>query len=366
MKKFAFALFTLCMVALVACKKEEQENEDTFDREALLRNYAQAVVRPAFDTLLTHYTQLHNSLTQLADMPSAARVEDSRLLWKKTYTTWMWANSFNFGPAGENGINKSLVEEIGTWPANVTLIENNIATGNIGLNDFNRDSRGLNAIEYLLFATADAAQTAQRLLDNPLRGAYLTAIGQRALTQITAVSVAWNNNYSSEFVNNNGTDVGSSTSMMYNEYVKSFEALKNFKVALPLGLRAGQTQAEPALVEARYSGASLQMVNEHYFALKHVWYGKDRYGADGIGWRDYLKSVEGGAALIASTESQFARIEQAFEAIATESSLETQINTNINPLIDLHTALQQHTRFFKSDMSSLLGITITFSSGDGD
>jgi uncharacterized protein len=38
-----------------------------------------------------------------------------------------------------------------------------------------------------------------------------------------------------------------------------------------------------------------------------------------------------------------------------------------HPTVDaLHTELQKHTRFFKSDMSSLLGIAITFSSGDGD
>jgi hypothetical protein len=33
---------------------------------------------------------------------------------------------------------------------------------------------------------------------------------------------------------------------------------------------------------------------------------------------------------------------------------------------NFHTELQKHTRFFKSDMSSLLGLAITFSSGDGD
>jgi len=32
----------------------------------------------------------------------------------------------------------------------------------------------------------------------------------------------------------------------------------------------------------------------------------------------------------------------------------------------LYHELQIHTRYFKSDMSSLLGITITYSSGDGD
>jgi hypothetical protein len=46
--------------------------------------------------------------------------------------------------------------------------------------------------------------------------------------------------------------------------------------------------------------------------------------------------------------------------------LDSLITTNPQPAIDLHTELQRHTRFFKSDLSSLLGLTITYSSGDGD
>jgi hypothetical protein len=42
------------------------------------------------------------------------------------------------------------------------------------------------------------------------------------------------------------------------------------------------------------------------------------------------------------------------------------IRSNPQALVALHTEMQKLTRFIKSEMSSLLGISITYSSGDGD
>mgnify|MGYP007059449494 CR=1 FL=1 len=42
------------------------------------------------------------------------------------------------------------------------------------------------------------------------------------------------------------------------------------------------------------------------------------------------------------------------------------ITTDAGRLENLHTEMQKLTRFFKSELSSLLGISITYSSGDGD
>ncbi|NJK83252.1 MAG: hypothetical protein HC912_04980, partial [Saprospiraceae bacterium] len=89
-------------------------------------------------------------------------------------------------------------------------------------------------------------------------------------------------------------------------------------------------------------------------------------GNDGIGWKEYLQSVTGGEELIARTEAQMAIINDMLNKLPTDQTLEQQLTTNFAVLADLHNELQKHTRNYKSDMSSLLGITITFSSGDGD
>jgi hypothetical protein len=74
----------------------------------------------------------------------------------------------------------------------------------------------------------------------------------------------------------------------------------------------------------------------------------------------------GGEALINSTENQWAVVKNAYNAVPQTPRISAQILSNPTPFDNFHTELQKHTRFFKSDMSSLLGIAITFSSGDGD
>ncbi|MGF1564731.1 MAG: imelysin family protein [Flavobacteriales bacterium] len=359
----SFGLIVL-ISAIAGCKKDDSEPTAPFDRRAMLVNYGQNIIIPAVSIADASTAQLNTAVTAFTASPNETTLAAAHSAWQQAYLDFMKVNSFNFGPGGEAGLAKSITEEVATWPANTALIEANIAAGNSALNDFNRDNRGFHGIDYLLFAE-DAATTLAAFADANRR-AYLTAVSNRLANQMSAFNAAWNNGYLAEFIGNTGTDVGSSTSQLYNEFVKSFEALKNFKVALPLGLRAGQTQAEPQLVEARYSALSLACLRAHHEALVDLWYGRNFAGTDGIGWREYIASVDGGDALIASTEAQLAQIDAALNALPDSPSFEAQIDSNFDALNTLHTRLQQHTRFFKSDMSSLLGITITFSSGDGD
>jgi len=365
-KKIAFLILSFSLVALAfsGCKKEETEDQLSFDRAAMLKNYGENLIIPAVSQLQSSVQELNNVLLNFTNNLTIENLEAAKNAWQMAYLDFMHVNSFNFGPGGEQGLNKSITEEAGTWPTNTALIEGNIEAANYALNDFNRDNRGFHAIDYLLFA--DDASTTLAAFENANRRAYLLAVSARLNQQITTLNNAWTSGYYAEFIANSGTDVGSSTSLLYNEFVKSFEALKNFKIALPLGLRAGQTQAEPQLVEARYSANSLQAFRAHYAAIIDLWHGRSSTGVDGLGWRDYLDSVEGGADLIVSTEAQIALIDDALAAIPDSPSLEEQITTNFDALNNLHARLQQHTRYFKSDMSSILGITITFSSGDGD
>jgi hypothetical protein len=76
--------------------------------------------------------------------------------------------------------------------------------------------------------------------------------------------------------------------------------------------------------------------------------------------------VQGGQALVSSTLKQIETIKSTFKKIPTSPELASLIQSDNALLKELHTELQKNTRFFKSDMSSLLGIAITFASGDGD
>jgi predicted lipoprotein len=366
MKKIRYSYVLFLSIIIFACKKSNTNPADKFDRAKMLENYAQNLIKPAYQDLQNSVNSLQVATTNFTQNPTLQNLSSLQVAWTNAYTLWQYANAYNFGVAGEQGLRKGLIEEIGTFPVSTEKIETAINTNTFNFNDFNRDARGFLALEYLIFDLNENQNNIVTAFANQSRKDYLLGVANHLKTRVDEVVNGWNASYYNEFMGNVGTDVGSSTSLLYNEFIKSFESIKNFKLGLPLGKRPGQVQTEPQLVEAYYSGQSLAMLKEHLIAIENIWYGKAKNGTDGIGFKEYLESVEGGNALVQSTENQLQVVKNTLNAIPSSPRLSSQITTNATPLETLYTELQRHTRFFKSDMSSLLGISITFSSGDGD
>lgn len=361
------ACLSVLAIFLHSCKPDEKGDKDDFDRSAMLAHFADSLIIPAYTQLNLECSSLAKATDTFISRKDSASLSVMQNHWKRTYLSLMSAAPFNFGPAGEEGIRKSLVEEIATWPANTSLIESNISAGNFTLNDFNRDNRGLGAMDYLIFdISGNHSVVLQSFKSSANRLQYLKAIVEKVKSQVESIAQKWQADFRGAFVGNNGTSAGSSASESYNEFVKSFENLKNFKLAIPLGLRAGQTSTEPSRVEARYSGISLELIKKQWITLVNCWYGRTQSGYDGPGWKDYLLKVTGGPELVSRTEVQINQISTMLDNLPASPSLELQIGSNFTALSNLHTELQKNTRNFKSDMSSLLGIAITYSSGDGD
>ncbi len=365
--KISALLGLALLLALPACDKKSPGPTDTFDRQAMLDNYAKNLIQPSYDQVHTKLSSIQAIAEGFNTVLSAEVLVVLQDAWVSTYAEWQYANAFNFGPAGEAGLRKGLIEEVGTFPASETKIEATIAAGTWNFNNFDRDARGFLAVEYLIFGKNQSNDEIVAAFANSAdRRAYLTALIQNIHERVGEVRTAWNGSYRQQFVENAGTDVGSSTAQLYNEFVRSFEAIKNFKLGLPLGIRPGQTQAEPQLVEAYYSGQSLEMMKKHLAAIEDIWLGRSKSGQQGIGFRAYLESVQGGPELVASTETQLAALKAALNAIPASPTLAEQIAGGSPEVQALYVEFSKMTRFFKSDMSSLLGIAITFSSGDGD
>jgi uncharacterized protein len=347
-----------------ACSKSGGENPAPagFDRVKMLENYYDGLILPAFIGLETNTLALETAIKALNANPSETTLMRAQGAWESAYFAWQSANAYNFGPTGEEGLRKGLVEEIGTFPSNITKIENNINNAVVTFNDFERDNRGFLAIEYLLF-DVDTPTALGKLRGNTNRRNYLNALTEHLKGWVSGARSGWAA-YRSEFVRKDGTDVGSSTSALYNEFVRSFESIKNFKVGLPMGLRAGQLQPEPNRVEAFYSKKSLLFLSAHLRNIENIYYGKNIQ--DGLGFKDYLDSLNGGKELVSATETQWRSVQTVLNAVPSNTTLADLARVADAKGVSFHTELQKQTRFFKSDMSSLMGIAITYASGDGD
>jgi uncharacterized protein len=361
---FSVSLLFFACALLTSCDSGDDDNG--YDRGPLLTNFADNLIIPSYAELKTKTAQLSTAVEGFTGAVTADNLAALQDAWHQAYLSWQYSNAYNFGPAGELGLKKSLVQEIGTWPASSTKIEGAVAAGTWDLEDFNRDARGFLAIEYLIFNVTNDNAAILEQFAAANRKQYLLDLVNDIKADVDGVYSAWVSGYREEFIENDGTDVGSSVSGLYNEFVRSYESIKNYKVGIPAGQRPGQVETEPELLEAYYSGQSVAMIKAHMDAIEDIWYGRNRSGDDGEGFREYLDASEGGPALITSTETHITAIHAELDPLSDIPRMSEQLVTDPTEFAQLHTVLQQGLHYFKGDMASILGIAITYSSGDGD
>ncbi|MBK7034364.1 MAG: imelysin family protein [Ignavibacteria bacterium] len=368
--KFVSKLIIAALISVLTVSCTDDGNgptSDAFDRSAMLRGVADSIIIPAFtsvDADAKRVAQISASLAS-TEAPSLATLDTLRSAINTLTLHWQSVITYDFGPA--EGALGSMVENVSTFPANASAIEAFIASGDTSFQNFQRDTRGLAALDYLL--NSGTEEEIRQRFDgeaNAKRRTYTKAVANAVYVEIHKVLVAWTNTYRQQFIDRSGTDAGSSVSLLFNHLNIGYELLKNYKIALPLGKRAGQSAAEPTKVEALYSGASLQFARAHFDAAVDLWYGRTVGGDTVPSFRSYLKTVTNGERLIVDTEAQIAAVENAFNVLGADVPLSILVSTNPAAVEPLYTELQKLTRFWKSEMSSLLGISITYSSGDGD
>ena len=376
MKKSFFALasaliFTL--VTIVACSDDDSDTmpgdgndgddivDPSFNRGELLEDLASNLILPNFESLQASVSAMSVATDNFVENTTEENLVALRSAWIQAVTDHQHCSAFGFGPASLNlGPYASV---LGVFPVDQAQVETNIIDSDFNLAaSFDRDVRGFYAVEYLIYGVGNSDAQLVAFFDNA-RKDYLQLIVNELKTTFDDIVGEWQASYLQEFINDDGTSAGSSISLLYNEFVQDYENLKNFKVELPAGLTAGQVEADPTLVEAFYSGISRDLIEEHFESSKNIWSGTTRNGQDIIGFDDYLNSVVGGPELVATTEIALASIDGAIGNLP-EGRLSDQIDAS--EVTVLRDELQSNTANFKSSMSSLLGISITFNSGDGD
>lgn len=361
MKKYILPIFILLL--LNACNDSTENPDSNFDRQTLLTNMAENLIKPSFKDLQSKVNAMTTANATFTATPNADNLEALQSAWQEAIISFQHCSPFAFGPADFSL--GTFVEVLGTFPVNTDKIENNIVDTEFNLaSSFDRDVRGFLTVEYLIFDLAGNAEVLSKYetgSDN--RKNYLTTIITEIKTNIDNIVEEWEISYTANFTGNTDTSAGSPISLLYNAFVKDYENLKNFKIELPAGLQAGQPSALPENVEAYYSGISSTLIKEHFQATENIWLGVGNNGTDGVGFEEYLLAVEGGEALVNQTKPKIQEIKNAINALP---SGRLSDNIESSEVLTLHTSLQENTVNFKSSMVSLLGISITFSSGDGD
>jgi len=373
MRGLSLAVATvLVMVTIAACDSAgtaESPGGSDFDRAALLDNYGSSIILPTYEALEAEVNALNTSAQAFVDAPSAATLSDVRADLKAARMAWQDANLYQFGPAESLTLRSAL----NTYPTDVQKIDDNVASGSYTLGSVDdRAAGGFPALDYLLH---DAGASDAEIIDAYASGANADGRGAYLLDNVAFVQQnveqvvdAWSPNggdYLGTFTSeaNAGTDVGSSLGMVINAYVKHYERyLRDGKIGIPAGVRSAGVP-RPTSTEAAHGGYSLDLALANLRATKRLYLGATPSGQDGPGLDDNLQALGAGEL---DTEIVTA-IDESISALqALNDPLSDQIETNNDPVLTAFQEMQDVVVLLKADMTSVLGITITFQDNDGD
>lgn len=351
------AILSIVILGIASCKKPEEKE---FDRGAMLENMASGHIIPGYQTLQTDLSNLKASSDIFTGATSLDNLNDLRSDFMTAYLSFQRVKMYDFGPAGDYAFKASS----NTYPTDADKINANIEAGSYILGSAaNTDAIGLPAIDYLLYSGTDTEVINRFTVDTYAANAltYLNDLIEKMQEELDLVVNQWTSSYKATFIAANGTDVGSSISLMFNEWVKDIELLKNAKIGIPGGQFSGG-EVFPTYVEAYYSGNSQALALESLTALKNVY-----TGGSGQGFDDYMTfAFDNGDTQVPSNE-----ISNQFDVCYTSISglgnpFSEDIPVNFDGFGATFQEIKKLVAYTKTDIPAAIGVLITFSDTDGD
>jgi predicted lipoprotein len=351
------SLIIISLLVLASCKKPEPVE---FDRTVLLTHMANVEIKPELVTFTEELVLLSDAVAFFESATSFDNLTALRTAFKNAYLQFEAIKMYNFGPAANYGVKTSL----NTYPTDAAKINANIASGSYSLSAVsNVDAIGFPAIDYLLFNGSDIDVLNRFAADPDAESAmtYLGALITKMNLDFAPVTAEWNTSYTTTFIDADGTDIGSSISLLYNEFVKDLELLKNAKIGIPAGFFSGG-ETFPTYVEAYYSEESKNLALANILALKNVF-----TGGDGVGFDDYMDFVDETEDLPLAASEITAQFDVCYAKInALGDPLSSDIPVNYDGFNEAFQEIKKLVAYAKTDIPTALGVLITFSDTDGD
>ncbi len=375
MKKIVLSLFTVAL--LIACSESDDSgygtSSDGFDRQAMLTNWADNIIVPAFQDLNSDLAVLKTDKDAFLATPNQTTLDALRTSWLESYKTWQYVEMFDIGKAEE----LNYADQMNIYPANITNIQNNIALGAGNYNlaaPSNNSSVGFPAVDYMLYGIAntdaeiiDAFSTDSNFENNKT---YLSNLVDRMDALSLLITNDWLTNYRDVFVNSTANTATSSVNKIINDYNFYYEkGLRRNKFGLPSGVFSETPLNDK--VEAFYSKeVSKTLALEALKAVQDFFNGKSYSGnASGIGfddYLDYLNTLKEGENLKVLINAQFDFARTKIQVL--DNNFSQQIITNNNKMTEAYDELQKAVVLLKIDMMSAFQVQVDsgYVDNDGD
>ena len=334
-----------------------------FDKQALLINLSDNFITPSIELYKNSVDQLVIATSDFNSDKTPSKLEALKDSWKTALLNWQGISFI--GPS--KYLTTTQIELINIFPVDTNSVIDNI-TNSYSPSD--NDQEGFQAIDYLLYSK-NTQETIDYFTNNSFASQYLTIVVNNISEITNDVHTKWNNE-KQDFVDDYGSvATGTSISLMVNALNKHYEYyIRRGKFGLPLNVFDQFTQdVDPHLVECYYYGQSLPFAIKAVESLQNFVNGCAYNNSEDnlTGFDDYLDNVgaqHSGINLSTKINNQFEEILTALNGL--NDPLSDEIQTNKAQADDTYDKLQALVPLLKVDLTSALGVTITYADNDGD
>ncbi|SRX55536.1 imelysin family protein [Aequorivita sp. CIP111184] len=369
--KLGSFFFVIALLA-AACSSDSDnatETGDSFDRSAMLVNWADNIIIPAYSSFNSKASQLKIKTTEFTTTPTVENLQTLKVAWKDAYVSFQNVSMFEIGKAEEVRFRNRL----NVYPTDVAQIENFIAGG---IFDFalpsTIDKQGFPALDYMLngLAETDAEIITFYTSNNNAEGYknYLQALSETISSLSNEVFTSWTGGYRDVFVANTSSSASGAVDKLTNDYIFYFEkVLRAGKVGIPAGVFSNETL--PQNVEAFYKkDISKELLLKAIDASRDFFNGKSFDGnSSGQGFKtylDYLNTIKNGANLSSLINDQFTVAKNKTNEL--NVNFVQQVETDNSKMLATYDELQRIVILLKVDMIQALDVSIDYVDADGD
>lgn len=338
---------------------------DNFDRGAMLTNFADNIIIPAFQDFASKMTALKTAGQNFTTTPDQTNLDALRTAWYNAYKTWQYVEMFNIGKAEE----LQYLNFMNIYPLTVADVESNVANGGYDLNSVNyHDAQGFAAIDYLIYGVAgtDADILAKYTTDANATGykTYVTDVLNQMDGFTQQVLTDWTSSYRDTFVASTGNTATSAVNKLVNDFIFYYEkGLRANKFGIPAGIFSSSPL--PEKVEAFYRrDISKELAEEALQAVEDFFNGKHyNSSATGESFKSYLTYLQR-SDISNSITSHFNIAETQISTL--NNDFFQQVNTDNSQMTMAYDELQKAVVYLKVDMLQAFNISVDFVDADGD
>jgi len=339
----------------------------TVTKEALLRNMVQDVIAPAYQELALKCHALTESLEGFVKIANSESLEKARQAWGAALLSSRRIQWLQTGPIADREYLSSFYYSKVLAIRIEAVVKSPRAIDDSYLGELGATAKGMFALEYLLFdrkvqQSAEGSQPVATVLasfsgaDATRRGQYVLALARDLETKAGHLAADWaatgEQSAPAKFV----AGGQESLNRVINQLAQFIEQIAEQRIDFVLHL---PQPIAPQLnrVEGSASGTSQQSVVALLRGAQKLY-----RGADGGGLEVYLKHLNG--PLAERLKGQFESAIAAVESIG--APLEQVVPENPASVQNAQDKTRALEVLCKTDLASVLGVTLTFSSNDGD